>query len=220
MRATRARVPAGLLGGGGAVRWNLGGLGHIDHRKLVVVDGRSAGSVGRDRGSLPGRPLPRSLPPRRRPCRRAAPARLPGRLSLAAGCGPARRARRPVPCRGRGLDPLPVVLHNAPGRTGRLPTRSRTSSRTHATTLDVVNPYVTDRAMIGGIAARRRGVQCPPVRPRETEQLGARAAQLHHATLLDAGVRILEYPAMLMRRRSYETARSCSREPAISRPGA
>ena len=40
VRATRPRVPAGVLGGGGATRWNLRGLGHIDHRKVAVVDGR------------------------------------------------------------------------------------------------------------------------------------------------------------------------------------
>ena len=39
-RATQPRAPAGPLGGGGAVGWNLRGLGHIDHRKAVVVDGR------------------------------------------------------------------------------------------------------------------------------------------------------------------------------------
>ena len=39
-RATQLRVPRGPLGAGGAVGWNLSGLGHIDHRKVVVVDGR------------------------------------------------------------------------------------------------------------------------------------------------------------------------------------
>ena len=37
--------PTGPLATGGATRWNLRGLGHIDHRKLVVVDGR-VGWVG------------------------------------------------------------------------------------------------------------------------------------------------------------------------------
>jgi phosphatidylserine/phosphatidylglycerophosphate/cardiolipin synthase-like enzyme len=45
VRATRVRVPAGPLAKGGATHWNLGGLGHIDHRKLLVVDGR-VGWVG------------------------------------------------------------------------------------------------------------------------------------------------------------------------------
>jgi cardiolipin synthase len=45
VRATRLRVPAGPLGGGGATHWNLRGLGHIDHRKVVILDGR-VGWVG------------------------------------------------------------------------------------------------------------------------------------------------------------------------------
>ena len=40
VRATQPRVPVGPLGGGGAKRWNLAGVGHIDHRKVVVIDGR------------------------------------------------------------------------------------------------------------------------------------------------------------------------------------
>ena len=40
VRATKPRAASGPLGGDGAVHWNLAGLGHIDHRKVVVVDGR------------------------------------------------------------------------------------------------------------------------------------------------------------------------------------
>src|SRR5207247_7817123 len=45
-RGTQARAPFGPLGENGRrPRWNLEGLGHIDHRKLFVVDGR-VGWVG------------------------------------------------------------------------------------------------------------------------------------------------------------------------------
>ena len=40
VRATKPRTRYGPLGAGGAPRWNLRALGHIDHRKVVVVDGR------------------------------------------------------------------------------------------------------------------------------------------------------------------------------------
>ena len=40
VRATKPRVAVGPLGKGGATRWNLRALGHIDHRKVAVVDGR------------------------------------------------------------------------------------------------------------------------------------------------------------------------------------
>ncbi|HKF92851.1 MAG TPA: phospholipase D-like domain-containing protein, partial [Acidimicrobiia bacterium] len=45
VRATKLRSATGPLGSQGALKWNVAGLGHIDHRKLVVVDGR-VGWVG------------------------------------------------------------------------------------------------------------------------------------------------------------------------------
>ena len=45
VRATKPRAPVGPLGRTSATRWNLAALGHIDHRKMVVVDGR-VGWVG------------------------------------------------------------------------------------------------------------------------------------------------------------------------------
>src|SRR3954463_13764634 len=44
-RATKLRAAHGTLGSDGPLRWNLGGLGHIDHRKLAVIDG-GVGWVG------------------------------------------------------------------------------------------------------------------------------------------------------------------------------
>ena len=53
VRATKPRATLGPLGGGGDTRWNLSTLGHIDHRKLVVVDGRTGwvGGAGIGRAS-------------------------------------------------------------------------------------------------------------------------------------------------------------------------
>src|SRR5215468_1177822 len=39
-RATKLRAAAAPLGETAPRRWNLGGIGHVDHRKVVVVDGR------------------------------------------------------------------------------------------------------------------------------------------------------------------------------------
>ena len=66
-------------------------------------------------------------------------------------------------------------------------------------TLDVVNPYVTDRGMIRRIAAAaQRGVEVRLFVPASPNNWACAAAQqFHHGTLLDAGVRILEHPAML-----------------------
>ena len=66
-------------------------------------------------------------------------------------------------------------------------------------TLDVVNPYVTDRGMIRRIAqAAERGVRVRLFVPEKVNHGGCEAAlRYHHARLLDAGVRIIEHPAML-----------------------
>jgi cardiolipin synthase len=92
-----------------------------------------------------------------------------------------------------------VVLHNAPGGyrpiTGQI-ARTLDGARE---TLDVVNPYVTDRGMINRIAgAARRGVRVRLFVPANANNWACAAAQqFHHGKLLEAGVRILEYPTML-----------------------
>ena len=63
----------------------------------------------------------------------------------------------------------------------------------------MVNPYVTDRRMIGRIeGAARRGVEVRLFVPAKANNWPCAAAQrFHHEALLDAGVRILGHPAML-----------------------
>ena len=63
----------------------------------------------------------------------------------------------------------------------------------------MVNPYVTDRGMIRRVErAARRGVRVRLFVPANANNWACAAAQQsHHAGLLDAGVRILEYPTML-----------------------
>ena len=112
-----------------------------------------------------------------------------GRRQLDA-CSPSRGRRGAVPA---------VVLHNAPGPVPADHRRDRGAARGRSETLDVVNPYVTDRGMIGRIeSAARRGVRVRLFVPANANNWACAAAQrFHHATLLDAGVRILEYPTML-----------------------
>jgi phosphatidylserine/phosphatidylglycerophosphate/cardiolipin synthase-like enzyme len=91
------------------------------------------------------------------------------------------------------------VLHNAPGRFRPITTEIARLLESAAGTLDVVNPYVTDRGMIRRIAqAAERGVRVHLFVPANANNWAcAGAQQYHHARLLDAGVRILEHPAML-----------------------
>jgi cardiolipin synthase len=97
-------------------------------------------------------------------------------------------------------DAVPaVVLHNAPGRDRPITTAIADLLDGARSSLDVVNPYVTDRGMIRRIeSAARRGVAVRMFVPAEANNWACAAAQhFHHDTLLAAGVRILEYPTML-----------------------
>jgi cardiolipin synthase len=92
-----------------------------------------------------------------------------------------------------------VVLHNAPGKYRPITDQIARTLDGAREALDVVNPYVTDRGMIGRIErAARRGVRVRLFVPANANNWACAAAQqFHHAKLLDAGVRILEYPTML-----------------------
>ena len=92
-----------------------------------------------------------------------------------------------------------TVLHNAPGSYRPITTAIARLIDDARETLDVVNPYVTDRRMIERIErAARRGVGVRLFGPAKANNKACAAAQLsHHAALLDAGVRILGHPVML-----------------------
>ena len=199
VRATRLRAPVGPLGRDGETRWNLAGLGHIDHRKLTVVDGRIGwvGGAGIEDHFQDGRFHDVFL-------RVEGPVVAQLQLVFAAsfrwlgGAIPPAELESLFPALEHGAAPA-VVLHNAPGRYRPITDAIGHLLEAARETLDVVNPYVTDRGMIRRIErAARRGVRVRLFVPANANNWACAAAQqFHHAALLDAGVRILEYPAML-----------------------
>ncbi len=201
VRATKARVTHGPLGAGGEMRWNLGGLGHIDHRKFVIVDGRVGwlGGAGIEDHFEDGRFHDLFL-------RATGPVVAQLQLVFVAGFRwlgggiPEGAVEALFPALETPADPVPaVVLHNAPGRYRPITEAIATILDGARETLDVVNPYVTDRGMIRRIElAARRGVRVRLFVPANANNWACSAAQQHHhASLIDAGVRILDYPTML-----------------------
>ena len=201
VRATKPRSAVGPLGRAGPSRWNLNGLGHIDHRKVLVVDGRTGwvGGAGIEDHFQDGRFHDLFL-------RVTGPVVAQLQLVFVAsfrwlgGEIPVAELEALFPSQETGADSVPaLVLHNAPGRYRPITDAIASLLESAGETLDVVNPYVTDRGMIRRIEqAARRGVRVRLFVPANANNWACAAAQqFHHAKLLDAGVRILEYPTML-----------------------
>jgi cardiolipin synthase A/B len=201
VRATKLRVPSGPLGGRGPTRWNLRALGHIDHRKLLVIDGRVGwvGGAGIEDHFQDGRFHDLFV-------RVTGPVVAQLQLVFLAsfrwlgGSIESAEVGALFPEQEEGAEPVPaVVLHNAPGKFRPISDAIATLLEGARETLDVVNPYVTDRGMIRRIEqAARRGVRVRLFVPANANNWACAAAQqFHHRALLDAGVRILDYPTML-----------------------
>jgi len=200
VRATQPRAPTQPVAAGGPPRWNLGHLAHIDHRKLVVVDGTIGwvGGAGVEDHFQDGRfhdlflrvtgPVVSQLQ-----IVFVATYRWLGGDIAADGADVLFPTFDETPA-----GPPAVVLHNAPGSHPITDTIARMLDEARST-LDVVNPYVADRGMIRRIErAARRGVRVRLFVPAAANNWACAAAQqYHHRALLDAGVSILEHPAML-----------------------
>jgi cardiolipin synthase len=201
VRATQLRAPTQPVAAGGPTRWNFDRLGRIDHRKLVVVDGRVGwvGGAGIEDHFHDGRFHDLFL-------RVAGPVASQLQLVFVAtfrwlgGVIPRTELDLLFPAHEEGPTPVPArILHNAPGGYRTITSAIADLLDGAHESLDVVNPYVTDRRMIRRIAnAARRGVRVRLFVPANANNWACAAAQHHHhGALLEAGVRILEYPTML-----------------------
>jgi cardiolipin synthase A/B len=201
VRAAQARTTHGRLGAGGKKRWNFDQLGHIDHRKVVVVDGRIGwvGGAGVEDHFQDGRfhdlfvRLEGAVVSQLQLVFLATSRWLGGEID-------AGELESLFPESGRtGSDVPAVVLHNAPGRYRPITDAIAAAMEGASRTLDVVNPYVTDRGMVARMKnAAHRGVRVRLFVPADANNWACAAAQhFHHRGLLDAGVEILEYPTML-----------------------
>ena len=200
-RGTKARSTHGPLGSESVRGWNLAALGHIDHRKLFVIDGRVAwvGGAGVEDHFEDGRfhdlfvrvegPVVSQL-------------QLVFLTSLRwlGGRAPASDVEWLFPPHDDDGELAPAVaLHNAPGRFRPITDAIAECLDGATSTLDVINPYVTDRGMIRRLVhAAERGVRVRLFVPGTPNNWACGAAELfHHGRLLRAGVELFEHPQML-----------------------
>jgi cardiolipin synthase len=183
------------------IDWRFDDLGHFDHRKVVVVDGR-IGYVGG-----PGIEDHYASGTHDLMVRLEGPivAQLQAvfLLSWRFQGGPlpldASGLERFFPPLGDGDGTLIEILHNNPGE-GHLPIRAafRDAIRDATRRLYVISPYLADHGILRGlIDAARRGVQVRVIVPAEPHSLPAKAAVRHwFAALVDAGADVREHPEM------------------------
>ena len=201
VRAIQLRAPVQPVAAAGPTRWNFDRLGNIDHRKLVVVDGRVGwvGGAGIEDHFHDGQFHDLFL-------RVAGPLVSQLQLVFVAtfrwldGVVLPEELPELFPEHEIGSTGVrATVLHNAPGGQRPITTAIAGLLDGAQESLDVVNPYVTDGRMIRRIAdAARRGVRVRLFVPATANNWACAAAQQHHhGALLEAGVRILEYPTML-----------------------
>ena len=199
---TKARGPFGPLGADDRpVQWKLRTLGDIDHRKTLVIDGRVGwvGGAGVEDHFEDGRfhdlfvrvegPVVSQLQ-----------VVFLASLRHLGGAVPVDEVGALFPVHESSGEAVPaIVLHNAPGRFRPITDAIAASLESARETLDVVNPYVTDRGMIRRIvAAAGRGARVRLFVPAAPNNWACGLAELfHHQGLLDAGVEILAYPQML-----------------------
>ena len=159
-RASKLRASVAPLGETVPKRWNLAAIGHVDHRKMLVVDGRIGwvGGAGIEDHFNDGRFHDLFV-------RVTGPVVQQLQLVFVASFrwlgGQIDRAEVDILFPGEDDGEIPAaVRHNAPGRYRPITTAIAGLFDDAVETLDVVNPYVTDRRMIRAIeTAARRGVR-------------------------------------------------------------
>ncbi len=195
---------AGELGSGAPVRWPLEDMGHFDHRKMLIVDGRVAfvGGTGIEDHFNDERfydVMVRVEGPVVAQLQALFVAGWRHQDGTLASDGATIDALFP-PLAEAGDGAVPTtVLVNVPG-TGHYPISEaiETLMERAQRRIDIVNPYVSDRRLIDRLVdAANRGVAVRIVIPgKPTPPYPAAAFRHNYPRLLDAGVTIVAHPDM------------------------
>jgi cardiolipin synthase A/B len=189
----------GLVGGELERRINLNGLGHPDHRKSIIIDGRIGyvGGAGFQEHFETGEFHDLFV---RMSGAVVSQLQLVFLASFRYLGGPPvgdLDALFPLVDEPAGAAPA-TVLHNAPGFRPISVAIDEIIDSSRAR-LDIVNPYVADPPAVRRmVQAARRGVKVRLLVPAKANNpVLALAQRHHHAALLDAGVEIWEHPRMV-----------------------
>ena len=183
------------------IDWRLDDLGHFDHRKVVIVDGRVGyvGGPGIEDHYATGTHdlmvrLEGPIVPQLQAVFLLSWQFQGGPLAT----GPDALGRFFPPIAG-GDGTLIQILHNNPGE-GHLPIRAAFLSAIEDATsrLYVISPYLADHSILRGLVdAARRGVHVRVIVPADPHSLPAKAAVRHwFSDLVEAGVDVREHPEM------------------------
>jgi cardiolipin synthase A/B len=200
VRATKPRVVKGALGAGGGMHWNLRALGHIDHRKLAVIDGRVGwvGGAGIEDHFEDGRFHDVMVRVTGDVVRQAQAAFL---TSFRGHGGRMPADLSPYFPEPADAGSTPVALAQViPGGFVAASQAIREQIDAARSRLDVMNPYITDSDMIERIvAAGRRGVRVRLVVAETSNNAQATAAlEYRYPDLIDAGVEVWELPGTVV----------------------
>lgn len=194
------RAPVGPMGAVRGQRWNLRNLLAVDHRKVIIIDGKIAwlGTAGIEDRFEDGRhhdlfvriegPVLHQF----QAVFLASYRWLGGEYSTGEIPGlfpPVDTIEPTVPAH---------VLHNAPGRYRPISDAITDLISSARNRLDIMNPYVADPWMFRLLVdAARRGVRVRMVVPPRQSTLFTGYARLyHHAEMIEAGIEIWTYPAV------------------------
>jgi cardiolipin synthase A/B len=180
--------------------WRQDDLGRVDHRKLYVIDGRVAwtGGAGLEDHFENGKFHDVMVRVTGDVVRQAQALFL---MSFHAHGGPLPSDLSPLFPQQSQAGTIPIALVQvAPGGFQSATQAIRELIDNAKTRLDIMNPYVTDAEVVKRVeAAARRGVAVRIVVSKTSNNAQATFAFKHHyPELLDAGVKIYEYPGAVV----------------------
>ncbi len=166
--------------------------GHLDHRKLVVIDGATAFVGGMNIGETGWHD---QLSEIRGPAVAELQRTFLAQWRAAGGAAFPEEGLFPPPAAGSGGCETLVIAHEGGGRDSRIKTAYLDAFAGARRLVRVADPYLVDADVVAGLeAAARRGVKVQVITPRNNdEKIVQGASRAYYPDMIAAGVEIYEY---------------------------